>query len=538
MRAGAGHDAVVIGGGPAGSSAAALLARQGHRVALFERERFPREHVGESLLPSSLPILEELGALDTLRREGFVEKWGATMVWGTSPEPWSWYFRETNPTHPHSYQVWRPRFDQILLERARDLGVEVHEQAAVREVLFEGERACGVRVTDAGGVERRVQAAFVIDASGQGALLGRTLRLRRFDPSFRNLAVFAWMEGAARLPEPDQGNIFIESYAGGWIWLIPLHTGRTSVGIVLDRERAAPVIRKLGARGFLERELASAPHSRRLLARATLSLGPRVARDWSYRCARLCGPGYVLAGDAACFVDPLFSSGVHLALSAGVLAAAHVAGALHDPSLEQEAARSYARLYGTQYEHFLELARLFYAGNRTVESYFWEARRRLRGGEHGSAREAFVRAVSGQSPRGYERAVLERAELPESFRSGLSALARDRAERQRSLDAGLLERARPRAADGVRIERRAVLGEGRFVLGDALVSSEDAIDTPVSALVAALVRLADGTRTLDEIARLIARDGAAPADLAGPLSRAAAILHLAGALDLVDPATS
>jgi flavin-dependent dehydrogenase len=523
------RDAVVIGGGPAGSTAAALLARQGRRVTVFERERFPREHVGESLLPASLPILEELGALEVLRREGFVEKWGATMVWGTSREPWSWYFRETNPRHPHSYQVWRPRFDQILLERARDAGAEVCEGATVREVIFEGERARGVRVRDASGADLVAEAGFVIDASGQGALLGRRLRLRRFDPFFRNLAVFGWMEGAGRLRAPDQGNIFIESYPGGWLWLIPLQGGRSSVGVVVDASRAGPELRALGVRTFFERAIARTEHGGDLLADARLVLGPRVARDWSYRCTRFAGPGFVLAGDAACFVDPLFSSGVHLALSAGVLAASHVAGVLADPSLEEEAGDAYARLYGTQYEHFLELARLFYAGNRTVESYFWEARRKL--GDRDEPRGAFVRAVSGQPPQGYERAVLERSALPPGFRARLGELEQERGARDRELGSRDLRLARPRAAPGVRVERRAMLGEGRFVRGDVLIAP-DRVDLPVSALVAELLRLSDGTRSLDEIARTLEKGDVVPARVREPLERAVRILHRDGALDL------
>src|SRR6185437_11573100 len=146
-------DVVVIGGGPGGSTAATMLARKGWDVRLFERERFPREHVGESLLPASIPILEELGALPAIEAAEFLPKWGATMVWGASPEPWSWYFRETNIKHPHSYQVWRPQFDQILLENSRAHGVDVREGHRVVDVQFESGRATGVRVAADGREE-------------------------------------------------------------------------------------------------------------------------------------------------------------------------------------------------------------------------------------------------------------------------------------------------------------------------------------------------------------------------------------------------
>src|SRR5262245_17257275 len=173
---GAAVDVVVIGGGPGGSTTATMLARKGFAVLLLERERFPRDHIGESLLPASIPVLEELGVLPAVQQAGFLQKWGATMVWGTDQTPWSWYFRETNQRYPHSYQVWRPQFDQLLLHNSRAHGVQVREGHQVVDVLFEDGRACGVRYT-ADGTTGMARARFVVDASGQGALLGPTPRL-------------------------------------------------------------------------------------------------------------------------------------------------------------------------------------------------------------------------------------------------------------------------------------------------------------------------------------------------------------------------
>jgi 2-polyprenyl-6-methoxyphenol hydroxylase-like FAD-dependent oxidoreductase len=167
-----------------------MLARKGHRVVLLERERFPRHHVGESLLPASLPVLEELGVLPAIQQAGFLPKWGATMVWGKENTPWSWYFRETNQKYPHAYQVWRPHFDQLLLENSRAHGVEVREGHTVRQVLFQDGRAVGVRFTADEPGEQIAQAQFIVDASGQSALLGRQLDVRRWDPLFQNLAVY------------------------------------------------------------------------------------------------------------------------------------------------------------------------------------------------------------------------------------------------------------------------------------------------------------------------------------------------------------
>ena len=163
-----------------------------------------------------------------------------------------------------------------------------------------------------------------MDASGQGGLLARQLGLRQWDDFFRNLAVFAYYRNGQRLPAPDDGNILIESQPGGWLWNIPLRNGWASVGAVVDAETGQQGIRALGPRRFLETQIAAAPYTAGMLEFATLASGPEVVRDWSYRCASLYGPGYILVGDAGCFIDPLFSSGVHLALTSATLAAAAV----------------------------------------------------------------------------------------------------------------------------------------------------------------------------------------------------------------------
>ena len=489
-------DVVVIGGGPGGSTAAAMLARKGWRVLLFERERFPRHHVGESLLPASLPVLEELGVLPAVQAAGFLPKWGATMVWGKDDKPWSWYFRETNPNNPHAYQVWRPVFDQLLLENSRACGVEAHEGHQVVEVLYEDGQAVGVRYRSGAGEDGTVRARFVVDASGQTALLGRRLGLRRWDPFFRNLAVYGYVTGADRLPAPDETNIFIEAHPHGWSWMIPLHTGWTSVGAVLDSHHGQVRLSKGELREAFLQQVAEAPHTARLLRDAELVSGPQVVKDWSYTSERLVGDGYVLVGDAACFVDPLFSSGVHLALMSGVLAAAYVSTALKDPGMAAAAGQVYAELYGKEYRHFRTMAQLFYSSNRTAESYFWEARRQLGGLESLSPRHAFIHAVAGQSPRGYERVVLERGEAPEPFARNVRAVESARTERRAQLAAPeaseVLLTAVPRLASGVAVKRKPVLGAGEFVWGHVLITDGYPEGTPCSPLAAQVVSLIDG----------------------------------------------
>ncbi len=481
-------DVVVIGGGPGGSTTATMLARQGFEVLLLERERFPRDHIGESLLPASIPVLEELGVLPAVQQAGFLQKWGATMVWGTDKTPWSWYFRETNHKYPHSYQVWRPLFDQLLLENSRVHGVDVREGHQVVDVLWADGRAVGVRYT-ANGTDGVAQARFVVDASGQGALLGRKLQLRRWDAFFQNLAVYAYFTGARRLPAPDTSNIFIESYAHGWFWHIPLHTGWTSVGAVVDSRTGQEAIRRRGPLRFLLDQVAQAPHTTQMLHEATLVSGPFVLRDWSYISDEVVGDGYILVGDAACFVDPLFSSGVHLALMAGVLAAAYVTTALKDPSMQEAAGHVYKDLYYKEYDHFRE---------------------------HGQAPMQFVDSV--------HRVEAERT----ARRARLAAVVRSHADITRTP----LYHAVPRLATGIQVQRKPVIAAGEFVWGDVLITAGYPEGVPCSRLVAQMVSLIDGHRSVAELlARLCeGRDETQGTQIATSALTALQILYIDGTI--------
>ena len=557
-------DIIVIGGGPGGSAAATMLARQGWQVLLLERECFPRPHIGESLLPASIPILEELGVLPAVEAAGFLKKWGATMVWGRDKQPWSWYFGETNRRYPHSYQVWRPLFDQLLLDNAAAQGVTVRQGCQVTQVLFEASdstaetsgpalgnpgcgRVVGVAFRDEKGTAAALSAPFVLDASGQAALLGRQLNLRRWDDSFRNLAVYAYYADAGRLAPPDEGNIFIESYANGWLWTIPLHTGQASVGAVVDGAAGAAQAQELGLARFLETQLAQGPHTAELLAAARRVSAPQLVKDWSYACENIAGDGYALLGDAACFIDPLFSSGVHLALMSGVLAAAYATTALRRPEMAAAAAQVYQELYRKEYQHFRELVRLFYSGNRTAESYFWETRRILEGdfaGEPdsaaGAARRSFIRAVAGQSPRGYERMALERGQLPISFAAAVREVERDRAARQARMTEWLTAAApgapppiyqmMPRLHPEARVVRQPIAEEGEFRWGYALITASHPEGLPCSDLVAALVSRLDGQTPVSSlIAQLSAGlDESRRRQLADTILAALQILYVDG----------
>ena len=519
-----------------------MLSRQGWTVTLLEREHFPRDHVGESLLPASIPILEELGVLPAVEAQGFVKKLGATMVWGREREPWSWFFGETNRRYPHSYQVWRPTFDHLLLDNAAANGVDVRQGWRATEVLWTLQASQSLEPLDAGspaheqsqqsdqygpvvrcvddkGREHSVLVRYVVDASGQNGLLGRQMALRQWDESFRNLAVYAYYEGAERLPPPAETNIFIESYPNGWLWTIPLHTGQASVGAVVDQRIGEEQVRELGLERFLDEQLAQAPHTARMLSNARRVSGPFIVKDWSYACDKIAGDGYVLAGDAACFIDPLFSSGVHLALMSGVLAAAFVTTALRDPDMAQAAAQVYQELYMKEYHHFREMVRLFYSSNRTVDSYFWEARRILEGQEGGdsglSARVSFIQAVAGQPPQGYERMVLERGAAPTEFADSVRAVEEERARRESQIEDYLKGRngqpptilaAVPRLRPGVRLDRKPIAGDGAFEWGHVLVTEGHPEGLPCSGLVARLVTMLDGGATVGSILQTLAAE--------------------------------
>jgi flavin-dependent dehydrogenase len=321
-------DVVVIGGGPSGATCSTLLAQQGLRVQLFEREHFPRFHIGESLIPETYWVLQRLNMLDKMRQSGFVKKFSVQFVSesGRISEPF--YFWDNKPHEcSQTWQVLRSEFDTMMLNNAREHGVAAHEGVRVNEVLMDGGRAVGVRVQREDGSQQTVRSRVVVDASGQSALVSNRLKTREVIPELKKGAVWTYWEGAYRDAGRDEGATMVLQTRGkqGWFWYIPLHNNIISVGVVADFKYL------FDGRGDHEtiynEELDRCPEVKRRVSMGRQAAGFYATKDYSYRSSQLAGDGWVLIGDAYGFLDPLYSSGVLLALKSGELAADNIAEA-------------------------------------------------------------------------------------------------------------------------------------------------------------------------------------------------------------------
>jgi len=315
-------EVVVIGGGPAGSTVSALVAQRGRRVVLFERERFPRFHIGESLIPETYWVLQRLGMLPKMQESRFVKKYSVQFVSAGGKLSAPFHFWDNKPHEcSQTWQVVRSEFDAMMLDNAREHGVEAHEGARVLEVLFEEARAVGVRVALEDGSVREVRAEVVVDASGQAGLLQGRLRLRVWDPVLDKGAIWTYWRGAYRDAGRDGGATMVLQTADrrGWFWYIPLHDDVTSVGVVAPFHALFKGPRD-HARTY-EEEVERCPAVKQRLAGAERVTGHFATRDYSYRATQVAGDGWVLVGDAFGFLDPLYSSGVLLALKSGEMAA-------------------------------------------------------------------------------------------------------------------------------------------------------------------------------------------------------------------------
>jgi flavin-dependent dehydrogenase len=336
-------DVLVIGGGPAGSTTASMLAERGFRVVLLEKSHHPRFHIGESLLPANLPLLERLGVAAEVRKIG-MEKWAAEFV-----SPWDGRRQEFefagswDKSQPFAYQVRRSEFDAILIRRAAELGAEVIEGCRVRDVDFaENGAATCVHATAEDGSTRSWRADYVVDASGRDTFLGNRLKAKQRNRKHNSAAMYAHFTGARRHEGKREGNITIFWFDHGWFWFIPLSDGATSVGAVVWpqylKTRSVPV------REFFLATIALCPPLAELLADATLASDVEATGNYSYACDRTYGANYLLVGDAYAFIDPVFSSGVMLAMKSGMAAAEAIETCRADPAHAARALKRFDRL--------------------------------------------------------------------------------------------------------------------------------------------------------------------------------------------------
>ncbi len=357
-------DVVVIGGGPAGSTVSTLIADRGFRVGLFERERFPRFHIGESLIPETYWVLKRTGMLQKMQRSHFVKKYSVQFVNASGKLSAPFYFHDNKPHEcSQTWQVVRSEFDQMMLENAREHGVDAHEGVHVLEVLFEGDRAVGVAIKDTGGARREIRAKVVVDASGQAALLQNRFKLRVWDPILNKGAIWTYWQGAYRDTGRDEGATMVlqTDNRNGWFWYIPQHDDTVSVGVV------APFDYLFKGRGvdheqtYLE-EVDRCPAVKQRIAGATRVTGYFVTRDYSYRSTRVAGHGWVLVGDAFGFLDPLYSSGVLLALKSGELAADAIVEGLDRNDVSEQQLGNWGQMFNEGVDRMRRLVCEYYDG--------------------------------------------------------------------------------------------------------------------------------------------------------------------------------
>jgi FADH2 O2-dependent halogenase len=354
------NDVIIIGGGPAGSAMGAYLSKAGIKNVILESENHPRPHVGESMVTSSTRVFEEIGFLPTMEKEGFVHKYGASWHEPGGKESAIRFaeFPQAGIHQPYTYHVDRSKLDLHLLKHAQSLGSEVVQGVRVQQVLFEDGYARGVRVKIA-GQEVDIPARFVVDASGRGTLLGRQLNIKKNDPIFNQYAVHAWFENLDRSSETgDFIHIYFLPVERGWAWQIPITETITSVGIVAEREVF---------KGFNKDHEAYFNHYVETNAALKQAMAParrvndfKTEADYSYSMSKFVGNGYLLVGDAARFVDPIFSSGVSIALYSARFAAEFIRSAFEHNDFSEEFLMSYERKLRDGVNVWYEFIRLYY----------------------------------------------------------------------------------------------------------------------------------------------------------------------------------
>jgi len=359
------HDVIIIGGGPAGSALGAYLSMAGIDNTIFEKAIHPRPHVGESMVTASTRVFQEIGFLETMDREGFPRKFGASWHPTSSQGQFDIEFAEfpqEGIEQDYTYHVDRSKFDLLLLKHAESLGSTVYQGVHVTKVLFEGKRACGVRVRLA-GQEMDIPAKIVVDASGRNTLLGRQLKIKKNDPVFNQYAVHAWFKNVDRGKgrSAEYIHIYFLPVERGWTWQIPITDEITSIGVVVEKDAFTQSMKEMGnIEAYFNHHLQSTPDLARAMQNAVRINEFKSEGDYSYSMKRFVGDGYLLVGDAARFVDPIFSSGVSVALYSAKFASERIVHALDIGDVSADVLHPYEETVRSGVEVWYEFICLYY----------------------------------------------------------------------------------------------------------------------------------------------------------------------------------
>ena len=360
------HDVLIIGGGPAGTSTASILAEHGHRVLVIEREKFPRYHIGESLIPFTFGPLERLGLIPTMKQSHFTKKYSVSFVQpdGKRSQPFYFFNRYDRETIAQTWQVQRSEFDMMLMNHARSKGAEVREETTVTKLLKDDSgRVIGVEVQTKGGEKQHLLAKLVIDASGKEAFSTLREGWRMKDPYLNKVAVWTYYKGSKRATGIDEGGTTIAFVPDkGWFWHIPMHDDMVSVGVVAEGKYLSRDGVKDPKKMF-EREIAENKWIEDHLSQGQSTGDYWITSEYSFHSKFGASPGLLLVGDAYAFLDPVFSSGVMLALKSGVLAGDAVHAALKANDLSPERFADYGRLMREGVENMRKLVYAFYDPN-------------------------------------------------------------------------------------------------------------------------------------------------------------------------------
>ena len=400
------YDVIVAGGGPAGSTTASYLRKHGRRVLVLEREQFPRFHIGESLLPCCGEIWDELELKDEMAKR-FIRKPGARFIHNESGAEYTYYFANAiRPDHPFAYEVQRGEFDQMLLDNSARLGAEVRYLTEVRDVEFLPDRV-QVTARPTAGPEYQVQGQLFVDATGRDTFLGGRCGLKVTDDLVTtNVACFTHYENCQRQPGSDEGNITIVLFDGGWWWFIPFRGALTSVGCVLQKHFSL-AHRGASADDMFAAALDATPAMQTLLRGATRARPIGTTGNWSYRCKQFYGDRFLLVGDSAGFIDPLFSTGVLMAVYGGRFAAQTIDGAITAGDMT-------ATRFAPYQQQALQGADLF---KRLVHEFYGESLRKLL--VHSAAHPATCAVITSMLAGDVYRPALWQTAVREGFSNSI-----------------------------------------------------------------------------------------------------------------------